>query len=219
MPEYRSIWSGNPAIFQKKVKQAEESVADLESFALQLEATSVGATEKKKREQRELEETAYLYGSTLAIWFQDQGNEQDAAAIDISISEWRRLRNQNLLDKSRFLLQLFQQVVDGPDAQDAVEYGISVEGMQRLSREIDDYAEVISAPQQTIANASGLRTQLGDRFNQVESYFESLDRLIHHFDQTSEGRNLISAYQASRIVVDRGHRFTSPSPQLAEATS
>ena len=70
----------------------------------------------------------------------------------MTISDWRKLRDQTLLGKSRFLLQLFQQVVDGPNAPDAAAYGITVEGIQRLSAEIDGYTDVISAPQQSIAS-------------------------------------------------------------------
>ena len=218
-PEHRSVWSGDPVIFQEKVKQAEDAVADLESFAQQLEATSTGATERKKREQRELEDAAFLFGTTLAIWFTDQGDEQNAAAVDMTISDWRKLRDQALLDKSRFLLQLFQQVVDGPSASDAAEYGITVDGVQRLSTEIDGYADVITAPQQSIANSAGLRKQLRGRFNEVEACFDVLDRLIHHFAHTSDGRDLISAYQASRVIIDRGRRLTSPQTELEAAAN
>ena len=189
-PEYRSVWPGDPLISQKKVKQAEDAVADLETFTQQLEATSTGATARKQHEQRELEDAAFLFGSTLAIWFTDQGDEQNAAAVDLTISDWRKLRDQTLLEKSRFLLQLFQQVVDGPNAQDAAEYGVNIEGLQRLSTEIDGYAEVISAPQQSIANSAGLRSQLRGRFNDVEKCFSDLDRLIHHFDQTCDSPSL-----------------------------
>ncbi len=81
-----------------------------------------------------------------------------------------------------------------------------------LSREIDGYADVISAAQQSIANSAGLRKTLRGRLNEVEACFDVLDRLIHHFAQTSKGRYLISAYQASRVIIDRGHRFNSPKP-------
>ena len=48
-----------------------------------------------------------------------------------------------------------------------------------------------------------------DEENAVEDRFELLDKFILHFRRTDAGRNLASAYQASRVIRDLGHRSRS----------
>jgi len=71
---------------------------------------------------------------------------------------------------------------------------------------------VITAPQQAIAERKARTQQLRQRFNVVESQFQVLDRLIEFFRATPQGRDMIAAWQASRVIRDLGHRPSSPSP-------
>ncbi len=86
-------------------------------------------------------------------------------------------------------------------------------GGQRKSREkgAADYDTVITAPQQAIAERKTRTLQLRERFNAVESQF--LDRLIELFRATPRGRDMIAAWQASRVIRDLGH---GPSSQPSE---
>lgn len=216
-PQHKPLWSQQPPmIFTKKVDVAAAAVADLEAFARQQEADTTGTTEDKRREEAELEDAAYLFGSTLAIWFRDQGDESRAAQVDLPRSGWRDLRDQQLLEKARLVRDLAQTVLDGASSEAAAEYGISQEGVQSFVKEVDDYAAVITAPQQSIADRAARTRQLRQRFNAVEKQFEELDRLLLHFGSTPEGRALIAAYQGSRIIHDRGR---GPSGPTAETSS
>jgi len=91
-----------------------------------------------------------------------------------------------------------------------VAYGITAAAVQELTDESDDYAAVLTAPQQSIAGRKSLTEQLRPRFKEVEAKFVSLDCLILQFNTTEAGRALIAAYQAARVVRDAGAR---PSPQ------
>ena len=95
-------------------------------------------------------------------------------------------------------------------------YGINAAAVAALTGEIDDYAVVITAPQQSIAERKARTAQLRSRFNAVEARFVALDWLIIQFGATPAGRDLTAAYQASRVIRDLGHgHATPPTPSPA----
>lgn len=209
-PANQPVWSGQPpVIFTTKVAQAVTAVTELEAFIGQQQVVITGAAADKEREEEELETAAHRLGGVLGVWFRDQNDETSAAQVERSLSAWRRLRDQALLDQARIARDLAQTVVSGPAAATAVTYGITAAAVTALTDEIDDYAAVITAPQQSIAVRKALTAQLRDRYNAVEAHFEALDGLIPQFNTTEAGRQLIAAYQASRVIRDLG---TGPAP-------
>ena len=216
-PEHKTVWfEQRPVIFTTKVRQATEAVAELEELGRKQEADTKGAAQDKQREEAEMVDAAHVFGSTLAIWFRDQSDEQDAAQVDLSPSAWRALRNQQFLEKARLTRDLGQAVVAGPQAEEAAAYGITAEEIERLGKEIEDYANVITAPQQGIAERKARTGQLGDRFSEVSGFFDVLDKLVLQFQHTPEGRDFVAAYQTSRVVRDLGRSGTRTQPQEPE---
>jgi hypothetical protein len=61
-----------------------------------------------------------------------------------------------------------------------------------------------------MAERAARTRQLRQRFNAVESQFEVLDRLIQLFRATPAGRDLIAAWQTSRVIRDLGRGPSSP---------
>ena len=209
-PEYKTVWENQPpAIFATKVETVGQAVEDLAEFGRQQETATAGATAQKEIEEAELEQEAYVFGGVLAIWLRDQGDEENAAKVDLTLSGWRRLRDQQLLEKARLVHQLGEGVTTGPDAETAGAYGITTEALEKLKKETADYDTVITAPQQAIAERKARTGQLRQRFNAVESQFQVLDRLIELFRATPEGRDMIAAWQASRVIRDLGHGASS----------
>ena len=50
-------------------------------------------------------------------------------------------------------------------------------------------------------------------FNAVESQFQVLDRPVELFRATPQERDMIAAWQASRVIRDLGHGPSSPPPE------
>ena len=126
-------------------------------------------------------------------------------------SHWARLRDQRLLERARLSYQLAQEVANGEKAADAAVYDITPESVEGLGRAIDDYASVITTPQQQIAQRKARTQRLRQRFAAVQSLFAQLDVFILHLRDTPEGRDLVAAYQAARLTRDLGcgpRRFT-----------
>ncbi len=204
-PQYKPTWENQaPVIFTAKVAQAQTAYNDLVEFTTKHSEDITGAAKDKKREEAELENAAYTLCETLLDWFTDQADETNAAKVDRSLSAWQRLPDAELVAQAKIARGLAQAIVEGPDATAAADYGITAAEVAALSGEIDDYDQVISAPQHGIAGRKSLTQQYRPRFNDVEAKFKSLDRMILRFNKTEAGRALIAAYQASRVIRDLG---------------
>ena len=207
LDKYKDVWfEKTPRIFTAKLEAAVVAVSELELLGQRQEEDTRGATEAKQRAESDLEEAAYVLGGTLAIWFYDQQHEEQAAKVALTQSEWRRLRSQQLLEKARLVLRLSQEVVAGHDAEQAAEYGISAETLGSYEKAVEEYHRLVTASDQSIAGRKALTAELPRRFNEVADQFEVLDQLILQFGVTAEGRDLVSAYQAARVIRDRGRR-------------
>lgn len=218
-PEYLPVWQNQPPqIFTTKATAAMQAVEDLADFTAQQQAVLTGAADRKATEEDELEQEAFRFGGVLAIWLRDQGDTENAAKVDFPLSGWRRMRDETLLQQARLLQQLGEAALATPEATTAEVYGITPAALAKLTKEADDFAAVISNPQQAIAERKARTRQLRDRFNEVESQFQTLDRLIELFHTTPEGRNLIAAWHTSRIIRDLGPGpLTPPSPDQPTA--
>lgn len=211
--EHKPIWFNlPPVIFTTKVATAESAVTALEQFCAAQGTATTGSTEEKSREEREAVDVAHRMGRALVEWFRDHNDETNAAKVNYTISQWREFRDQTLKDKLQTALSLAQGVAGGPLAADAIQYGITNASVLALGKEIQEYINVISAPQASIAERKSRTGAMRSQFNTVESKFDTLDNLILQYGGTSDGRHLISAYQASRVVRDLGHG-PGPHPQ------
>lgn len=212
---HKVVWfQQDPKIFTTKVAEVTQAIEDLKEFCRKQGIDITGAALDKEREAVEAEDAAHPIARALVQWFRDLKDETNAAKVDLSLTDWRRLRDQELLAELNTTLGLAQGVTGGAQAVAAVGYGLTPAKVLALSKEIDDIKAFINAPQASIADRKALTLQLRARFNVVEEKFASLDDLILNFKGTAAGRALVGAYQAARIVRDlgTGHTQTPPTP-------
>ena len=93
-------------------------------------------------------------------WFRAQGDETNAAKVDLSRSKWHGLRDQSFKDQLDLTLSLAHGVTTGPQAAAAAEYGITAAKEAVLDKEIKDYAAVMASPQASIADRKSLTGQM-----------------------------------------------------------
>ena len=217
--KFKSVWFDQaPAVFTARVAEAGAALDELEEFCTAQETNRTGATEQKAREAAAAEEIAFQMSRALVEWFRDHNDEINAAKVDLSRSKWHSLRDQSFLDQLRLTHSLAKQLVDSEDEK-CEQYGISSARVKALAREVDAYAELIAAPQSSIAERKGLTGQMRAKFNAVEAKFVSLDNLVLQFGRTPEGQELIAAYQAARIVRDLGGSGAAKAKPQASAAA
>ncbi len=195
-------WDGLPPLrFTSRVAEAGTAVAALAEFCQQQGAVIKGAAKDKAREEKELEDVAFVLGQAVAECCGGMGNEADAARCDFSKSAWRGMRNAALLSNAREVIRIAEELLAGPHADVAAECGITAASVAASRKEADDYEAVISAPQQSIATRKALTAELRARFNAVEKVFTSLDGLVEQFSD----KTFVAGYHAARTVRDLGH--------------
>lgn len=206
-PESERIWKDKtPLRFGKRVLEAKNSVAVLADFCKAQASQISGVAADKAREEEELEDAAYLLGQAVAVCCRELGNETDAAKVDFSQTDWRRMRDAILLSTARETIGIARKLLadHGEDAEDC---GISAETVNETEREANEFEGALGAPRVAIGERRALTAALRDRFNAVEAIFRKMDGLVGQF------RNdvFIDGYFAARSVVDAGRRRTKKS--------
>ncbi|MES2707103.1 MAG: hypothetical protein V4726_10935 [Verrucomicrobiota bacterium] len=211
VPKNVAVWKDQaPEIFTTKQGEAVIMVAALEEAAMNQEAGLGGVAEEKDREETELEDAAFVLSQALGTWFTDQKHESDAGEVDLTISDWRQMRDQRLLAKSQRVIDLAKAVVAGPDGVAAAKYGVTTEAVTTLTKERADYDHIVNAPGVAQSLRRALTKGFRPAFNLVESKFKELDSLIIQFGRTEEGRSMIAAWKDARLKKGAGHTGSGP---------
>jgi len=209
-PAHALLWKNQPPlIFTTKVAAARAAVDNLAATAARQSAAIEGATADKRREEKELEDTAYNFGRLLVAFATDRGDLTTAAKYDVPISTWRALRDEALLQRARLLHTDGTALSAGPNAATAATYGITPASLAVLKKETDDYAAFIVAPQDAIAGRSALTESLPQLLRSTTALFDQLEDFLPQFATTPAGQNFQAAYLASTAINQRGR---GPSP-------
>jgi hypothetical protein len=218
-PEFSPVWQDQPPlIFTTKVADARAMVAVLQEAQKDQEAGITGAAQEKDREEQELETAAHIMGQALVNYFNAAGQETEAAAVDLTPTEWAKLREQQLLAKSQLVIDSATALTVGPDAAEAAKYGITPAAITELTDERTDFNDIVNAPQVAIAIRKALTKGFRPAFALVERKFKELDGLILQYRKTAPGRALIAAWKAARVIKGPGQGAPAqPAPVPAPA--
>lgn len=198
----RPKWDGQPPLrFTSRVAEAVAAVAALAEFCQAQGAVIKGVAVDKAREEKELEDAAFVLGQAVGECCRGLGNAADAARCAFPKSAWRGMRDAALLANAREVIRVAESLLSGAQAAAAAECGITAATVAACKKEADDYEAVVSAPQQAIAGRKATTAQMRDRFNAVEAVFASLDGLVEQFTD----KTFVASYHAARTVRDLGH--------------
>jgi len=109
-----------------------------------------------------------------------QNNLADAAKWDMTLTHWRKLQEQVLLERARTLLAaLLPQATGTPPAGE--DYGIITDATDLLSDRIDAYAAVIGAPGAARSTKKAQTGSLRSRFQVPDESLAGMDDLSPQF--------------------------------------
>ena len=140
-----------------------------------------------------------MVAQALVLWFSANHQETAAGEIDLSMSAWKNLKNQQLLTKSQLVIDHATTVSTGPNSADAAKYGITPAAVTLLTKERKDYDDIVSAPGVAQAVRKALTKGFRPAFALVEKKFAELDALIIQFGTTAGGKSMIAAWQDARV--------------------
>ncbi len=203
----KAVWNGKaPLVFTAKVGLLQGEVAAAVAAGSVQELATTGTTKDKAREEKELEDAAHVLGSALVLCCRDDGDETNAAPFDLRLSQWRALRDEQLLAKATALhAAALALTADPAKAPTALDYGITPAAVTSLKKEIDDYAALIAAPDTAIVSKKAVTASLRPLLAAVDARLRELDLLVPQFRRVTGGAAFESEYRAARQINDRGH--------------
>jgi hypothetical protein len=216
-PANSAVWAAvPPLIFGTKVGLLKDRIAEAERFAQTQTRATTGTTEDKNREETELEDACYAMSGLLVSCCSDANDLTGAAPFDITLTAWRRLRDETLLQRARDLAAALQARISA-DAVTADQYGINPASLTGFNNEIADYAAFVTAPDNATGDRKTAGVDLKNKIKEIIALLETLDHLIVSFRKRPGGPALIAEWQQSRIIIDRGHG-PAPEPPPAPPT-
>jgi hypothetical protein len=219
LPQYKTVWENKaPLIFTTKAGEAREMVAAIQQEQKRQEARTSGTSQEKDREETELEDAAYTLAQAAVLYYNDHQQETEATELDLEPSDWRALRDQQLLAKSQLVIDRASELTSATLAAEAAKYGITPAAVQNLIKERGDYAAIVGATDVAIAIRKALTQGFRPAFRVTEAKLAELDKLILQFRSTEEGKAMVSAWQAARATKNRG-RAGSPPVSPAQPTA
>jgi hypothetical protein len=203
--EHKAVWENQPPlIFTTKVADARTMVNAIKEAQKKQETGTGGPTDEKDREETELEDAASVLAAALVLYYNDHQQESEAGEIDLTMSDWRKLRDQQLLGKSQLVIDRATALSSGATAAEAAKYGITLTAVTALTKERKDYDDIVNAPDVAIAIRKSLTKGFRTAFNATEAKFAELDKLILQFRLTDGGKALAAAWKAARVIKNSG---------------
>ncbi|MBL9154147.1 MAG: hypothetical protein JNK37_16760 [Verrucomicrobiales bacterium] len=205
-PDHLPIWQNQPPLaFTTKVGQARALTNELAAMAGRQSALIKGNAKDKRREEAELEEAAYRMARAVVTCATDLGNLALAGRYDQTLTAWRKLRDEALIQRARLLEQEAGELATGADAALAADYGITPASVAALKKEADDYQSVVNLPQGAIDDRVVLTRNLPIKSREVATKFDELADLILQFKLVPGGAPFVELYFQSDQILDRGH--------------
>ena len=208
-----------PVIFTTKVGEARIMVGAIREAQKKQEAGTGGPTDEKDREETELEDAASVLASALVLYYNDHQQESEAGELDLTMSDWRKLRDQQLLAEAQLVIDRATVLSGGATtAGEAAKYGIVPAAVAALTKERADYDAIVNAPDVAIAIRKSLTKGFRAAFSATEKKFAELDKPILQFRTTDAGKALAAAWKAARIIKGSASSGGSASPAPGAAT-
>jgi hypothetical protein len=202
--EHEAAWKDQkPTAFTTRAAQLRPLVHALTDLVSGQQAATTGYAETKEREEQELEALAHELGQTLADWYEENGREGDSAQIELSLTAWQRLRDTELIAKSRLLHgKLSAALAENPTA--LADYDLTPADATQLAKELADFEQITADPSAAISRRAALTVTLRPRFAEIGLLLKKMDRLVLRFRRTEPGTAFAGAWTASRTIRDLG---------------
>lgn len=170
-----------------------------------------GAVAQQNASGTAREDEAFVVGGALHGYVVDQGEIAEASTWDISLTDWRKLREQTLLDKSK-LLSTKATAVSSTIGSPGHDYGIHALRMSNFDSLVTAYDGEIGKPGAFAGDRKAMTARAPALARQLRSKMRSMDRLVPQFRTTAEGSAFVDGWFASGSIDDLGHGPAAPTP-------
>ncbi|MDB6154532.1 MAG: hypothetical protein JWL90_2985 [Chthoniobacteraceae bacterium] len=207
-PERKRLWlDQKPLVFTSKVSAFQHGLARAKAIGKQQETPITGEAAMKERQESALEKSAAEIAGYLFVYFRDAGQEDQLPKVDLSLSEFQRLRDQQLIQRAQVVYDLALPLTLGEKPSGAA-HGIDAELLRTLQTDLTNYDEVVSKPKQARATKKTQTSQVTDASAELSVLLKSLDKLIVRFRGNPAGDELVESWFNARRIDSIGRRVT-----------
>ena len=203
-PDHEPLWKDQPPLrLTAAVAEARVLLTDFETLANKLSQSTTGSAADKGREERELENAAHELGRLVVRCCRAAGDEAGAATFDRSLTSWRRMRDETLLQTARALEANAGTIAPTPSG---TLYGITPESVAALKKEADDYENLIVSPDEAISRRVAAGKKVHGAYTALDDKLDEIADLLLPLRRTAAGAEPVAAYEQARTINDRGRR-------------
>jgi hypothetical protein len=212
LPAHQTIWlNKEPEAFTTLEGQFETGAAALGAFGEEQSRPTTGVTAGQNLSEIALEDAATPLGRALRLCFLASGQPDQAALWDLSLTKWRQLQEEELLNKAKALHAAILPLTAGTPPP-GKPYGLSSAKAQALKDLIDDYEAVIGQPGAARSGRKAKTSDLRPRTRVVDGFLSGMDDLIVQFGTTEEGRLFVQGYFNARRIGGQSSGGAEPAP-------
>ena len=212
LPGHQPLWlNQSPEAFTTLYGQFDTGANALGAFGDSQSTPITGATQQQNLAETALEDAAHPLARALRLLLLTQGNQTDAEAWNLTLTDWRKLQEQALLNRAKALATALDTAVPA-----GVPYGITADKVAALNDLIEDYEGVIGAPVAARAGRKAKTAEMRPRFRTVDGILEGMDDLILQFRGSEAGDLFVASYFNARRIGGNGSA-TPPAPPAPPA--
>ena len=212
LPAHLALWlNKEPEAFTTLETQFENGARDLGAFGEQQSQTLTGITTGQNLAETALEDAAHPLARALRLCYLAGGQHDQAALWDLSLTNWRQLQEQVLLNKATALHAAILPLTAGATPA-GKPYGLTAPKAQALHDLIEDYGGVIGQPGAARSERRAKTSDLRPRFRSVDGILDGMDDLIPQFRGTPAGNLFVEGYFNARRLGGPGSGGAAENP-------
>lgn len=182
--------------FKDAFDEVKAIIADTKALAPQGAAATSGFTEGKNVSKQTLSKKAARLAGLAFAYAEKNGDTEMQAAVDVSESELKRLKDGELALRCQAIHDLV-----AANQTALKDYGVTVEKLADLQAAIDSFAQKVNKPRAAITDRSVVKANVKTKIAQAMKIFDKrLDRLIEDYAETHA--DFVAAFKEKRKIVD-----------------
>jgi hypothetical protein len=193
LKNYQGVVASNQ-IFNEDYKQLSSIIQDIENKDQEYQA--IGLAKDKNQLESELIQSLMEVTSLMSIYARRKKDQQLTQTLDLSKSDYERLRDAELSTKAQEITKLLKNKVGELEA-----FGISAEQITEVEQLTSKFTEMIGNTSADEASKSAARSQLTELFKSADDVVHNLDDFVQGHE--SKQPDLYKDYAKSKVIVDR----------------
>jgi hypothetical protein len=201
--EHLTLWlNKEPEAFTTLETQFESAAGDLGAFGQEQSQPTSGVTAMQNLAETALEDAAFPLARALRLCYLATQQPDQAAMWDLSLTKWRQMQEQALLNKAKALHAAIVPLTAGATPP-GKPYGLTASKTAALADLIGDYDEVIGKPVAARAGRKAKTADMRPRTRRVDGILSGMDDLIVQFRGTAAGDLFVEGYFNARRIGGR----------------